>query len=65
MIYKDFQGKKLSALGFGAMRLPTIADALLFVKPQNEKIRKNFHGFYVWTLQHLCRIMTKNKGDCL
>lgn len=24
MIYKDFQGKKLSALGLGAMRLPTI-----------------------------------------
>ncbi len=23
MIYKDFQGKKLSALGMGAMRLPT------------------------------------------
>ena len=22
MIYRDFQGKKLSALGFGAMRLP-------------------------------------------
>ena len=26
MIYNDFQGKKLSALGFGAMRLPTMAD---------------------------------------
>ena len=26
MIYNDFQGKKLSALGFGAMRLPTLAD---------------------------------------
>ena len=25
MIYKDFQGKKLSALGMGAMRLPVIA----------------------------------------
>ena len=24
MIYKDFQGMKLSALGFGAMRLPTV-----------------------------------------
>ena len=24
MIYKDFQGMKLSALGFGAMRLPVI-----------------------------------------
>ncbi len=24
MIYKEFQGLKLSALGFGAMRLPTI-----------------------------------------
>ncbi|HAE80956.1 MAG TPA: oxidoreductase, partial [Lachnoclostridium sp.] len=24
MIYRDFQGKKLSALGFGAMRLPVI-----------------------------------------
>ena len=26
MIYKDFQGKKLSALGLGAMRLPVIDD---------------------------------------
>lgn len=26
MIYRDFQGKKLSALGFGTMRLPTLAD---------------------------------------
>ena len=26
MYYKEFQGKKLSALGFGAMRLPTNAD---------------------------------------
>ena len=26
MFYKDFRGKKLSALGFGAMRLPTMAD---------------------------------------
>ena len=26
MIYKDFQDKKLSLLGFGAMRLPTLAD---------------------------------------
>ena len=25
MIYRDFQGMKLSALGFGAMRLPVIA----------------------------------------
>ena len=24
MIYKDFQGMKLSALGFGGMRLPVI-----------------------------------------
>ena len=24
MIYKDFQGLKLSALGFGTMRLPTV-----------------------------------------
>ena len=24
MIYRDFHGKKLSALGFGAMRLPVI-----------------------------------------
>ena len=24
MIYSDFQGKKLSALGFGAMRLPIL-----------------------------------------
>ena len=24
MIYKDFQDLKLSALGFGAMRLPTV-----------------------------------------
>ena len=26
MIYTDFQGKKLSLLGFGTMRLPTLAD---------------------------------------
>lgn len=26
MIYKDFQGKKLSALGLGCMRLPTLAE---------------------------------------
>ncbi len=26
MIYNDFQGKKLSALGFGTMRLPTLAN---------------------------------------
>ena len=26
MIYKKFQGKKLPALGLGAMRLPTIDD---------------------------------------
>ena len=26
MIYRDFQGMKLSALGFGAMRLPVIGD---------------------------------------
>ena len=24
MIYKEFQGKKLSALGMGAMRLPVV-----------------------------------------
>ena len=24
MIYRDFQGKKLSGLGFGAMRLPVV-----------------------------------------
>ena len=26
MIYRDFQGLKLSGLGFGAMRLPALAD---------------------------------------
>ncbi len=26
MLYKSFQGIQLSALGFGAMRLPTIGD---------------------------------------
>ena len=26
MIYKDFQDLKLSALGFGTMRLPVLAD---------------------------------------
>lgn len=26
MIYQDFQDKKLSALGFGGMRLPTIGE---------------------------------------
>ena len=26
MFYRDFQGKKLSALGFGCMRLPTCPD---------------------------------------
>ena len=26
MLYKDFKGKQLSSLGFGVMRLPTIAD---------------------------------------
>ena len=26
MVYKEFQGKKLSALGFGAMRLPVMSD---------------------------------------
>ena len=26
MIYNDFQGKKISMLGFGAMRLPLAAD---------------------------------------
>ena len=26
MIYSDFQGKQLSLLGFGTMRLPTKAD---------------------------------------
>lgn len=26
MIYSDFQGKQLSLLGFGTMRLPTNAD---------------------------------------
>ena len=25
MVYKEFQGKKLSALGFGAMRLPVMS----------------------------------------
>ncbi len=28
MILKNFQGKKLSALGFGAMRLPVIVSAM-------------------------------------
>ena len=26
MLYNDFQGLKLSALGFGTMRLPVLAD---------------------------------------
>ena len=30
MIYKDFQGMKLSALGMGAMRLPVIGGEDVF-----------------------------------
>lgn len=37
MIYHDFQGKKLSALGFGAMRLPVLADGSVDV-PAVEKM---------------------------
>ena len=29
MITKEFQGKQLSLLGFGAMRLPTLADGTI------------------------------------
>lgn len=29
MIYSDFQGKQLSLLGFGTMRLPTLPDGTI------------------------------------
>lgn len=29
MITKEFQGKQLSLLGFGAMRLPTLANGMI------------------------------------
>ena len=29
MIYREFQGKQLSLLGFGAMRLPTLSDGTI------------------------------------
>ena len=36
MIYRDFEGKKLSLLGFGAMRLPTNEDGSIDQEQTNE-----------------------------
>ena len=38
MIYRDFQGKSLSMLGFGAMRLPTLADGTIDEKQTAEMV---------------------------
>ncbi len=41
MLYSDFKGKKLSALGFGCMRLPTVGgdDALIDVESAREMVK--------------------------
>ena len=39
MIYCDFQGKKLSRLGFGTMRLPTKADGSIDEARTEEMVR--------------------------
>ena len=38
MVYKEFQGKKLSALGFGAMRLPMNEDGTVDEKQTKEMV---------------------------
>ena len=39
MIYSEFQGKKLSALGFGAMRLPKHEDGTIDEQAGAELVR--------------------------
>ena len=39
MIYHDFQGLKLSGLGFGAMRLPVLADGSVNEPLTTEMVR--------------------------
>ena len=39
MIYRDFQGLKLSGLGFGAMRLPVLADGSVNEHLTTEMVR--------------------------
>ena len=39
MLYSDFQGKKLSLLGFGAMRLPTLASGVIDEAQVEEMVR--------------------------
>lgn len=44
MIYKNFQGKKLSALGFGAMRLPCSADGKIDEDATARMVKIAFDG---------------------
>ena len=44
MIYSDFKGKKISALGLGCMRLPVSEDKSIDVERTREMVARAFAG---------------------
>ena len=50
MIYSDFKELKISSLGFGTMRLPTLGgnDADIDIAPEYEDLLPLCMAYYVW-----------------
>ena len=44
MIYKEFEGKKLSALGMGCMRFPTYGEDKTIVLDEDSELAKILMG---------------------